>query len=209
MLTGFISNNFKIYKILTLIGCSEKVFFVRLFISILILIFSFQSWTNAEDIKDFEIEGMSVGDSLLDYMSLEKINISKRNYFDDQRKLNVDGTATTKARMVCFRCNQPIMLDLVSEISSILVFSEEDAVEATKMGDHHRKGLVVVSKNEPDMVEIVEDELLLSLPQSIEQLELLGHRCELRENSPQGEAELKERQFPFAGLRDKIEASKE
>ena len=57
------------------------------------------------------------------------------------------------------------------------------------------------------MVEIVEDELLLSLPQSIEQLELFGHRCELRENAPQGEAELKERQFPFAGLRDKIEAS--
>ena len=76
------------------------------------------------------------------------------------------------------------------------------------MGDHHRKGLVVVSKNEPDMVEIVEDELLLSLPQSIEQLELLGHRCESRENASQGEAELKERQFPFAGLRDKIEAFK-
>ena len=59
------------------------------------------------------------------------------------------------------------------------------------------------------MVEIVEDELLLSLPQSIEQLELLGHRCKLRENAPQGESELKERQFPFAGLRDKIGASKE
>jgi len=137
------------------------------------------------------------------------VTVTLAFYFDDQRKLNVDGTATTKARMICFRCNQPIMLDLVSEISSILVFSEEDAVEATKMGDHHRKGLVVVSKNEPDMVEIVEDELLLSLPQSIEQLELLGHRCDLRENSPQGEAEPKERQFPFAGLRDKIEASKE
>ena len=137
------------------------------------------------------------------------VTVALAFYFDDQRKLNVDGTATTKARMICFRCNQPIMLDLVSEISSILVFSEEDAVEATKMGDHHRKGLVVVSKNEPDMVEIVEDELLLSLPQSIEQLELLGHRCEFRENASQGEAGLKERQFPFAGLRDKIEASKE
>ena len=68
-------------------------------------------------------------------------------------------------------------------------------MEATKMGDHHRKGLVVVSKNEPDMVEIVEDELLLSLPQSIEQLELLGHRCELRENAPQGERSSKKDNF--------------
>ena len=40
---------------------------------ILILVFSFQSWTKAGDIKDFQIEGMSVGDSLLDYFSHDKI----------------------------------------------------------------------------------------------------------------------------------------
>ena len=39
-----------------------------LFIS-LILLFSFQSWTNADDIKDFEIEGMTVGESLLNYFT--------------------------------------------------------------------------------------------------------------------------------------------
>ena len=66
---------------------------MRIFLSILILIFSFQSYTMADDIRDFEIEGMSVGDSLLDYMSLEKINISKRNYFDDQRNYYVVGLA--------------------------------------------------------------------------------------------------------------------
>ena len=43
---------------------------------ILILTFSFQSWTKADDIRDFEIEGMSIGDSLLNYMSKEKINNS-------------------------------------------------------------------------------------------------------------------------------------
>ena len=36
---------------------------------ILILTFSFQSLTKADDIRDFEIEGMSIGDSLLDYFS--------------------------------------------------------------------------------------------------------------------------------------------
>lgn len=35
---------------------------------VLVLIFSFQSWTKADDISDFEIEGMSIGDSLLNYM---------------------------------------------------------------------------------------------------------------------------------------------
>ena len=41
---------------------------------ILILIFSFQSLTKADDISEFEIEGMSIGDSLLDYMTVGEIN---------------------------------------------------------------------------------------------------------------------------------------
>ena len=45
-------------------------------ILILILTLSFHSWTKADDIRDFEIEGMSVGDSLLDYMSEEEIKNS-------------------------------------------------------------------------------------------------------------------------------------
>ena len=45
---------------------------------IIIFTFSFQSLAKADDIRDFEIEGISVGDSLLDYFSLSEI---KR--FDD------------------------------------------------------------------------------------------------------------------------------
>ena len=41
---------------------------------ILILTFSFQSLSKADDIRDFEIEGMSVGDSLLEYFSEKEIN---------------------------------------------------------------------------------------------------------------------------------------
>tara|TARA_B100000787_G_scaffold155327_1_gene130691 strand:+ start:59 stop:682 length:624 start_codon:yes stop_codon:yes gene_type:complete len=40
---------------------------------ILILTISFQSWTKADDLRDFEIAGISVGDSLLDHFSKEKI----------------------------------------------------------------------------------------------------------------------------------------
>jgi hypothetical protein len=40
---------------------------------ILILTFSFQTLTKADDIRDFQIEGMSVGDSLLDYFAKEEI----------------------------------------------------------------------------------------------------------------------------------------
>ena len=41
---------------------------------ILILTLSFQSMTKADDIRDFEIEGISIGDSLLDYFTEEEIN---------------------------------------------------------------------------------------------------------------------------------------
>ena len=58
---------------MTHIGHSEKVLVMRVFIAVLVLIFSFQSWTKADDIRDFEIEGMSIGDSLLDYHSKEII----------------------------------------------------------------------------------------------------------------------------------------
>ena len=47
---------------------------MRIFLSVLILIFSFQSSTKADDIRNFQIEGMSVGDSLLDFYSQEQIN---------------------------------------------------------------------------------------------------------------------------------------
>jgi len=53
---------------------------MRVFLLVLVLIFSFQSLTKADDIRDFEIEGMSIGDSLLDYFSKNEIINGIRNY---------------------------------------------------------------------------------------------------------------------------------
>ncbi len=50
---------------------------MRILITFLILIFSLQSLTKAEDISDFEIEGMSVGDSLLDYYKKSLVDSEK------------------------------------------------------------------------------------------------------------------------------------
>ena len=59
---------------------------MRVFLTVLILIFSFQSWTKADDISDFEIEGMSVGGSLLKFANEKKIksSISKQKYSNDK-----------------------------------------------------------------------------------------------------------------------------
>ncbi len=50
--------------------------YMRIFLLILLLLFSLQSWTKANDISEFQIEGMSIGDSLLNYFD-ENILISK------------------------------------------------------------------------------------------------------------------------------------
>ena len=49
---------------------------MKIFILVLILIFSLQSFTKANDIRDFEIEGISIGDSALDYFSNNELKKS-------------------------------------------------------------------------------------------------------------------------------------
>ena len=51
---------------------------MRIFIAVVLLILSLQSWTKADDISDFQIEGISIGDSLLDYFSEEEILTQKK-----------------------------------------------------------------------------------------------------------------------------------
>jgi len=64
---------------------------MRLFLTALILIFSFQSFTKADNISEYEIEGMSVGDSLLDYFSKNEINESLKNpsYYKNKKFVEV------------------------------------------------------------------------------------------------------------------------
>ena len=56
--------------------------FAFLIIVFLVLI-NFQSWTKAGDISDFEIEGISIGESLLEHFSEEEILANEVNYYDD------------------------------------------------------------------------------------------------------------------------------
>ena len=58
---------------------------MRILIIILILTFGFQTLTKADDIRDLEIEGMSIGDSALDYFSETDINsFYTTKYNDDE-----------------------------------------------------------------------------------------------------------------------------
>ena len=53
---------------------------------ILTLMLCSYSWSKADDIRDFQIEGMSIGDSLLDYFSKDQINNKKKIYYPESDK---------------------------------------------------------------------------------------------------------------------------
>lgn len=55
------------------------MFYMRLFLIIFISIFSLNSGTKADNISDFQIEGISIGDSLLNFMSESEIISAKNN----------------------------------------------------------------------------------------------------------------------------------
>ncbi len=52
-----------------------------------VLFFSLQSWTNADDIKDFEIEGISIGDSALEFFSKEQLDNTSYSYSKNDKYL--------------------------------------------------------------------------------------------------------------------------
>ena len=82
LVNSAININFNFQEILTHISRSEKALVLRVFLGVFVLIFSFQSLTKAEDIRDFEIEGISIGDSLLNFADEKKIisSISPKQY---------------------------------------------------------------------------------------------------------------------------------
>ena len=75
---------------MTHIGHSGKVLVMRVFTIVLVLIFSLQSWTKADDIREFEIEGMSIGDSLLDYVNKNEINNNKIFRYNSNKYVQYD-----------------------------------------------------------------------------------------------------------------------
>ncbi|WP_415301048.1 hypothetical protein [Candidatus Pelagibacter sp. Uisw_134_02] len=94
---------------------------------IFILTFSFNILTKADDIRDFEIEGMSIGDSLLDYFSKSLIDNKKKfpswpnkKFTRFQSEKNLD---TYDAILFYFEDNGDY---LISSISAITHFSDID-----------------------------------------------------------------------------------
>ena len=56
---------------------------MRKLLCIIVLSLCFMTPSQADDIRDFQIEGMSIGDSLKDYMTIKDINSNLVKYYKD------------------------------------------------------------------------------------------------------------------------------
>ncbi len=96
---------------------------MRIFLTVLILIFSLQSLTKAEDVRDFEIEGMSVGDSLLKYFSKSLIDSKKTFPAWSSKKftrfVSLENLKTYDGILIYFEDNGDY---LISSMSAIVKF---------------------------------------------------------------------------------------
>ena len=63
----------------------------RLSLYLFLIFFTLQTPSLADDIRDFQIEEISIGDSLLDYMTEDEIKQNTLPYFPDQRKYYIVG----------------------------------------------------------------------------------------------------------------------
>ncbi len=105
----------------------EKMIVVRLFLSVLILIFSFQSWTKADDISDIEIEGISIGESLLNHFSEKEILESlNKDYYDSTDFIKVEfwNFTPTEYEVISAHIKNNDKMYLVYELSGNIIYKD-------------------------------------------------------------------------------------
>lgn len=144
-------------------------------------------------------------------------NVDVRLAFDrdDHGRVVVKGSAGFDAGLGCHRCEEVVMRRMKSEFAALIAFNEDQATAWADMGEN--TDIIVVASSNLDVVELVEDELLLTLPDRV----CLDDKCRhmpsmyySADDTPNVEISNEEvvhgvdeeRRFPFAGLKDAMEA---
>ena len=112
---------------------------MRILITVLVLIFSLQSWTKADDIRDFEIEGIELGDSALQFFSKNQIIKNSRDDHYINNKYNVYGCFCSPECAVAFLKREPIDTSTLWERYSLLnnvysnIFNYENNIKPERL----------------------------------------------------------------------------
>ena len=100
---------------------------MRVFLTVLILVLNIQSWTKADDISDFQIEGISIGDSALKFFSKSQIENNSMDFFKSKRFTPVQNDQlpffkTYDAVDFVYRTNDKEYI--IQELSGVLIYEK-------------------------------------------------------------------------------------
>jgi len=101
---------------------------MRVFIAVLVLILNLQLQSKADDISEFEIEGMSLGDSALDFFTVKELNKRKKFYSNTNSKKFFRTTVTSSK----FKNFDNIMFHFKENDSNYIIESISGAVFFSK-----------------------------------------------------------------------------
>ena len=101
---------------------------------ILILMFSFQSLSKADDIQDFQVEGISIGDSALDYFTKEEIIKNKRDFYNSKKysTSSIESDKYNKFETVQISYRSSDQLFKILDISGVLFMNYNECMKDIK-----------------------------------------------------------------------------
>ena len=93
---------------------------------ILILTFSFQTLTKADDVRDFEIEGISIGDSLLDHFKIKTIKSARKYEYKNTKFYSIDiwSDKFNQYAAIQFHLKKKDKKYIIQGLSGTLIFGE-------------------------------------------------------------------------------------
>ena len=118
--------------------------------------------------------------------------------YDENNQITMKGHASVTAGVACHRCAESVETEIRADIDVRIVGSEELATQLAQVSD-----VIVVTDNPAPVSELIEDDLIMSIPWRVCNSEkdcpnLNDAGSSERENAPRTESTQK----PFANLRE-------
>ncbi|MCP5325651.1 MAG: DUF177 domain-containing protein [Oceanospirillaceae bacterium] len=150
--------------------------------------------------QNTHIEGVlavSKLDRLGDYLTERsgEVQVSMTFGRDEQKIATLQGQCDTRVKMLCQRCLKPVEVEVSSEFSLGIVFSDEQASHLPKQYDP-----IVTDGESLALPQLLEDELILSLPMFAYHDHCEEHEHTSESVSSQDEAVVEKKENPFSVL---------
>ena len=123
---------------------------MKILLIIIILTFNFQFLSKADDISEFEIEGISVGDSLLDHFKKQTINSARKYEYKNDKFYGLDiwSDKFKQYSAIQFHLKKNDNKYLVQGLSGTLIFGPMiDYYPSSKEECNNQKKIIVDSLN--------------------------------------------------------------